>query len=220
MNHYKDYRRDELLEILWHLDEDHELTLTSLKQHDPDGIFTQDLATFSDNGILEVDGENITLTPTGKEIATGIIRRHRLAERLLTDVLGKTPEETENAACEFEHILAPELVESICTLLGHPKLCPHGAPIPKGHCCVESDKLVQSIVIRLSDMEVGKTSKVVLINTDDKIRMNKLLSLGIVPGVPITLMQKRPAIVVEVNQTQIALEKSVGDGINVWRMER
>src|ERR1700736_3178465 len=85
------------------------------------------------------DGKLIVeLTSRGRDRAGGIIRRHRLAERLFTDSLAMDSEsEIEQQACKFEHILSPEATDKICTFLGHPRTCPHGAPIPPGSCCTE-----------------------------------------------------------------------------------
>jgi DtxR family Mn-dependent transcriptional regulator len=78
----------------------------------------------------------VDLTERGRKKAADIIRRHRLAERLFTDSLALDSEtEIEQQACKFEHILSPEATEKICTFLGHPQTCPHGAPIPRGACC-------------------------------------------------------------------------------------
>ena len=78
----------------------------------------------------------VTLTPRGRNKAGSIIRRHRLAERLFTDSLAMDSEsEIEQQACKFEHILSPGATDKICTFLGHPRTCPHGAPIPPGPCC-------------------------------------------------------------------------------------
>jgi putative ABC transport system ATP-binding protein len=83
------------------------------------------------------DGSAIVeLTPRGRQRAGDIIRRHRLAERLFTDSLAMDSEtEIEQQACKFEHILSPEATDKICAFLGHPRTCPHGAPIPPGPCC-------------------------------------------------------------------------------------
>src|ERR1700724_2139850 len=84
----------------------------------------------------------VELTPRGRERAGSIIRRHRLAERLFTDSLAMDSEsEIEQQACKFEHILSPEATDKICTFLGHPKTCPHGAPIPPGLCCGRTSDL-------------------------------------------------------------------------------
>ena len=88
-------------------------------------------------GIFVSDGSAIvTLTPRGRSRAASIIRRHRLAERLFTDSLAMDSEsEIEQQACKFEHILSPGATDKICSFLGHPRTCPHGAPIPPGPCC-------------------------------------------------------------------------------------
>ena len=88
-------------------------------------------------GVSVGDGSLIVqLTARGRQRAADIIRRHRLAERLFTDSLALDSEtEIEQQACKFEHILSPEATDKICTFLGHPETCPHGAPIPPGQCC-------------------------------------------------------------------------------------
>jgi putative ABC transport system ATP-binding protein len=89
------------------------------------------------------DGSMIVeLTPRGRQRAADIIRRHRLAERLFTDSLALDSEsEIEQQACKFEHILSPEATDKICSFLGHPRTCPHGAPIPPGPCCGRTAEL-------------------------------------------------------------------------------
>jgi putative ABC transport system ATP-binding protein len=88
-------------------------------------------------GELPADGNLIVgFTERGRQRAADIIRRHRLAERLFMETLHMQDErQIEQQACKFEHILSPEATEKICTLLGHPKTCPHGSPIPPGACC-------------------------------------------------------------------------------------
>ena len=93
----------------------------------------------------------VEFTPRGRERAGNIIRRHRLAERLFTDSLAMDSEsEIEQQACKFEHILSPEVTDKICTFLGHPRTCPHGAPIPRGACCGRGSELTGSTISRAS----------------------------------------------------------------------
>ena len=89
------------------------------------------------DGVSTGDGSMIVeLTARGRQRAADIIRRHRLAERLFTDSLALDSEtEIEEQACKFEHILSPEVTDKICSFLGHPRTCPHGAAIPPGPCC-------------------------------------------------------------------------------------
>ena len=89
------------------------------------------------DGVSVGDGSMIVeFTPRGQQRAADIVRRHRLAERLFTDSLAMDSEtEIEQQACKFEHILSPQATDKICAFLGHPRTCPHGAPIPEGACC-------------------------------------------------------------------------------------
>ncbi len=85
----------------------------------------------------------VEFTERGSRMAADIIRRHRLAERLFTETLNMQNEsEVEQQACKFEHILSPEATERICAFLGHPRTCPHGAPIPEGACCSKAGRSV------------------------------------------------------------------------------
>ena len=96
-------------------------------------------------GVSTGDGSMIVeLTPRGRQRAADIVRRHRLAERLFTDSLAMDSEtEIEQQACKFEHILSPEATDKICAFLGHPRTCPHGAPIPPGPCCGRTAEFVK-----------------------------------------------------------------------------
>ena len=97
-------------------------------------------------GVSTGDGSMIVeLTVRGRQRAADVIRRHRLAERLFTDSLALDSEsEIEQQACKFEHILSQEATEKICTFLGHPPTCPHGAPIPPGPCCGRTETLART----------------------------------------------------------------------------
>ncbi|MBF0283519.1 MAG: metal-dependent transcriptional regulator [Magnetococcales bacterium] len=218
MNLETERRRDELLEMLWRLQErGGGMSLPELRRHDADQQYEGYLAEFKSNGAIRVEGDQISFTAKGLKRATDIVRRHRLAETLLVQIMGKTPSETEEAACEFEHVLAPELVNGICTLLGHPARCPHGLPIPEGACCQESRHAVESAVMPLSRMDVGAEARIASINTRDSVRLSRLLAYGLVPGASVTLTQRQPALVVDVERRQIAFEASVGNEIMVWR---
>ncbi|HKQ86232.1 MAG TPA: ATP-binding cassette domain-containing protein [Candidatus Acidoferrales bacterium] len=88
-------------------------------------------------GLLQVKNQEVALTKQGESRARDIVRRRRLAERLLTDTFSVADSEADSHACKFEHIISPELDQKICTFLNHPQTCPHGNPIPPGRCCPE-----------------------------------------------------------------------------------
>src|SRR5438309_8988385 len=83
-----------------------------------------------DEGYLELAGRTITLTGQGRSRAESVVRKHRLAERLLTDVIGLEWHKAHVEACRWEHVISDEVEERLVELLGHPTTCPHGNPIP------------------------------------------------------------------------------------------
>ncbi|MGH9245705.1 MAG: metal-dependent transcriptional regulator [Acidimicrobiales bacterium] len=81
------------------------------------------------DGYVKVDGR-IQLTPDGLALAEQVVRRHRLSERLLTDVLGLSWALAHTEADKWEHIVSNEVEAAIVRVLGNPNTCPHGNPIP------------------------------------------------------------------------------------------
>src|SRR5471032_2764160 len=89
------------------------------------------LKKLAEGGYLEyIARGEAKLTQKGLEVAVRVIRRHRLAERLLTDVLGMPWDEVHAEACRLEHAISARVEERLITLLGNPQSCPHGHPIP------------------------------------------------------------------------------------------
>jgi DtxR family transcriptional regulator, Mn-dependent transcriptional regulator len=210
-------KREEILEAIWTAEEKGYRSREQVQkeaQFDLDQAGLQDLR---DRGLITLEEDGIHLTLQGKEEAERIVRRHRLAERLLSDVLGMKAEEAEGDACEFEHVPVPEVTESICTLLGHPKECPHGSPIPEGKCCKEARRVVEKEVIPLDDLQAGETGVLAYINTRKHTRLHKLVAFGLCPGAIIKVHQKSPSFVIQHDQTQLALEADVAADIFVRR---
>lgn len=205
----------EVLEAIWTCEELGQCSLEAVKSrtHSNQTIDDAVLAELDRAGYITISSNKVKLTEKGKNEASPIIRRHRLAERLLTDVLGMTPDETEESACEYEHVLAPGLTEAICTLLGHPRECPHGSSIPEGECCKRADVSIQAAVKSLDDLDVNDNVKVAYIKTDDNVIINKLYFYGIAPGKTIKIRQKFPTFVVQLDHSQIALEKNIAEYI-------
>ena len=71
------------------------------------------------------------LTRKGRKLALDVLRRHRVAERLLVDLLGVSWEEAHDVACKWEHVLTPEMCDQVLERLNGPATCPHGNPIPE-----------------------------------------------------------------------------------------
>jgi DtxR family Mn-dependent transcriptional regulator len=177
------------------------------------------LASLEGEGLVRLDGAAVTLTDEGERRARGVVRRHRLAERLFKDLLAVSEKTMESQACEFEHILSPEATDSVCTLLGHPPTCPHGKPIPPGDCCGSYQKTVRPLVTGLASFELGARARIVFIAPKFHDRMDRLAALGVVPGSEVRLHQRAPSYVIEVGETTIALDPEIAGEIFVKRVE-
>ena len=92
-------------------------------------------------GLVQADGR-IRLTDAGRELAESVVRRHRLAERMLTDVLGLSWSEAHVEASSWEKVISPAVEKAINRLLGDPTTCPHGNPIPGSDYRPPSDRPV------------------------------------------------------------------------------
>src|SRR2546422_9337029 len=88
----------------------------------------------SEHGFVELHGDrSLHLTDKGRRLATTVVRRHRLAERLLVDVIGLEWEKVHREADRWEHAISADVEEKLVELLGDPATCPHGNPIPGSH---------------------------------------------------------------------------------------
>lgn len=170
-------------------------------------------------GLVELTETEARLTPQGSREAREIVRRHRLGETLFSQLFDLEEEEAERTACEFEHILSPQVTTSVCTYLGHPPVCPHGKAIPRGECCGTFRLEMEPLVKRLADLRLGEHAVIVFMAPDSKSRLARLSGIGVVPGGTLRLVQKRPSVVIEVGQTTLALDPEIADEIFVKRTE-
>ncbi|MBF0226375.1 MAG: metal-dependent transcriptional regulator [Desulfobacterales bacterium] len=207
--------KEEYLECLWGMKEQKSLLIDSLKKNINQTFDEKILDSLVADGFANIlDKEKkVVLTEKGESRAREIIRAHRIGERLLYDVFG---EDFEEGACEFEHIKSIELVDSICTLLGHPRECPHGKPIPEGECCKRSAKTAHNMIAPLTDLEIGQSAKIAYIECKDDSRMHKLNGLQIRPGTFVKLHQCYPCYVLECEGANIALDEDIVSNIRIW----
>ncbi len=210
---------DEVLEVVWILKEDGEEVSADriISRNVHNAIGPSLLDQIVDDGYLVRDGERYDFTDSGKERGEKIIRQHRLAERLLVDVLGMHEMSIESDACRFEHFLSPEVSDHICTLLGHPKKCPHGKPIPPGPCCIRAQRQVETAVVPLSELRSGQSGRIVYISTPHHQRLDRLTSLGLFPGRVVKVHQREPLFIIFLDETQLALEHELVEEVYVIR---
>ena len=204
-------RAQEILETLWISTMEEKRDSLSLGLSEREEAMSELLK----NGYIDISNQKARLKEKGKKEGEKVVRRHRLAERLLMDVLAMQKGLIHEVGCKFEHLLLKEVEENVCTLLGHPKACPHGKPIPPGKCCEKSAKEVARAVCLLKDLEVKDRGTIAYLATNDKERLHKLMAMGTLPGLPITMMQKFPSYVFQIGQSQFAIDQQMAEGIYV-----
>ncbi len=207
---------EEMLEYIWILEEDNgKVESTLMDDKFGDDIARTYLAVMVGKQLINLHDSIVKFTETGKKRAELIIRRHRIAERLLNDVLEMGGDEFERGACQFEHFVNEEIIASICTLLGHPAVCPHGKKIPPGECCTSARRNLGPVINPLSEIKSGEKVKVVYVTTKSHASLDRLSAIGVIPGLELIIHQKLPSIIVQYGETQLALDKDIAENIFV-----
>ena len=157
--------------------------------------------------------KGVRLTEKGRKVASNVVRRHRLAERFLTDILHLDWSEVHDAACKLEHALSPEILNPLENALGHPQTCPHGNPIPtkNGKVAVKTSK-------PLADLDSGEGGVIVKI-ADEKTDVLKILeSLGLMLGSYVQVDEKNPytgPLNIQVEGKRLEVERTLAEHVHV-----
>lgn len=208
---------DELLEAIWTCREDGRRSMSCVLDSAHVPVTTDCVETLAEMGLVrQSDDGFLELTSDGEERASNVIRRHRLAERLLVDILGLNEEQYEELACSFEHHVVPEVADAICTLLGHPETCPHGRPIPPGKDCQRRQTRVDAAVRPLDEAPLGLELRVAYLKPREHDRLHRLLSLGVSPGTRLRVHQRSPVLVVSLGESELAMDQNVAHDVFVW----
>ena len=165
-------------------------------------------------GRLERDGyitragdRSISFTESGQEHAEEIVRRHRLIERFLTDVLGIPWDEVHEEAERLEHAMSPVLEERMLAAIGDARTCPHGHPIRPG------DRIEG---VPLADVEPGASVRILRFENEAEDLLHHLKATGIEPGMVGTLdSHADDEVVVEAEGRKLSLTTSVAETVSV-----
>ncbi|MEI7817045.1 MAG: metal-dependent transcriptional regulator [Desulfuromonadales bacterium] len=205
---------EEILEALWIAVEESKLSAL-----DPQvtGIALEDPAylELTERALIEIRQGMVYFRPEGRDEGRMTIRRHRLAERLMMDVLNIRGEDGDYKACKFEHLLNEGVDEKICTMLNHPTTCPHGKPIPPGDCCHQARAEGDLGVVPLTEFKSGQEGEIAYIQTDDNKKMQKLMAMGVLPGNRIILTQAYPSYIFRVGYSEFAIDSNLAKEIFV-----
>lgn len=163
--------------------------------------------------VTHVPYKGVELTERGRRIAINVIRRHRLSERLLTDILLVKWSEAHQIACKLEHSFTGVLVKKLEKALGHPKTCPHGNPIP-----TQCGGIIEEKSEPLTNLKPKQKSVLVKIINEKHEVLDYLSTLGLMPQAFLEVVEKAPfngPITVKINGTKQALSLEIASIIYV-----
>ena len=165
-------------------------------------------------GLIDRPEGAVNLTLSGRQAALDIVRRHRLSERFLVDVLGLAWDEVHEEACQLEHALSPRVQQALEAFMDNPSVCPHGHPIPA------ADGSIAELVpgVPLCERTGGDEVEIVRIEDEDGELLSYLSSLGMFPGTSVRVCDIAPfkgPLLVEVGDARYALGRDVAEKIVV-----
>jgi len=150
--------------------------------------------------------EGASLTDVGLDKALGVIRRHRLWERFLTDVLGMKWDTVHEEACKLEHIASADVTERLATILGDADTCPHGHSIPDKDGNIKEQKAMP-----LDDFQPTQQACIVAVDVEDTKILKRIEELGLRPKVVVTILDKKAdgSLELEVGRKKLRLSSKL-----------
>jgi DtxR family Mn-dependent transcriptional regulator len=194
--------------------------------HQSGPTVSQTVARMERDGLLSVEGDrHLVLTPAGRVAAVAVMRKHRLAELLLVNVIGMPYEEAHEEACRWEHVMSDSVERKVYELLNRPTRSPYGNPIPG------LDKLGvpdEEPGVTASASSVGErnlafpglTGSVVVSRICESVQTNadvlrQLHAAGIDPGTTVTVAQERDSVTIDRSGDKIRLPREVASRVFV-----
>ena len=212
-------KQEEIMEAIWSAGENKTYSIDAIRKKCIADFTDADLSELERQGLIVRNADKILFSGEGKILAERIMRRHRLGEVLVSSILKLKGTEMEEIACKIEHALLPEVEESICTLLGHPEMCPDGKAIPRGSCCKSNLRVIKNVVTGLNELAPGERGKIMYIKPSCHSTLHQLMSFGLQPGVVVTVHRVNPAFCIKFENTELALDKEIVRSIFVWKVD-
>ena len=202
---------EEYIEIIYKLQKRNGMAKTkdlAENLHVVPGSITNTIEHLESHGLVTHEPyRGVKLTKNGEKLALNIVRRHRLAERLLTDILNAEWSTVHEDACKLEHALTKNVTDLLEERLGYPKFCPHGNPIP-----TEDGLIEEQPTISLTDAEQGKQYLVDRIVDEENVNLVQLAQKGIKPRVYVQILRSDGKhVVLSVNGVHQELSRDISD---------
>jgi DtxR family transcriptional regulator, iron-dependent repressor len=209
---------EEYLEAIWELEEEGtrviQARLAEHLGHSPPSV-SEMVRRLRDEGWVQVRDRALHLTPKGRDRAVSVVRKHRLAERLLTDIIGLPWHKTHIEACRWEHVISDEVEERLVALLENPTTCPHGNPIPGAG--PERDDL-----LALAEVKLGERVRLERVTEQVEVDLEALVYLddhGFIPGADAEVRSRAPdgTVTLDLDEGTIALGPALTTQLYVSR---
>ena len=217
---------EEYLETIYNMNAEDEVVIGARlaeKFHVSAPTVTEMLKRLVRDGYIEMDGKRqVLLTEAGFQAAEAVLRRHRLTERFLVDMLGMQWHQVHEEACRLEHFISGAVEERVIASLNNPTTCPHGNPIP-GAVANARTYLKDQGAVRLSKIVVGEKATIFCISEvveDEEALILYLHEKGLTPGTWLTVLaldEENENVRLQVKEREVCISKAVAAKIWVTR---
>ena len=220
---------EEYLETIYNMSAENEIVIGARlaeKFHVSAPTVTEMLKRLVRGGYVEMDNKRqVTLTEAGNQAAEAVLRRHRLTERFLVDMLGMQWHQVHEEACRLEHFISGAVEERVIASLHNPTTCPHGNPIP-GTVPNARTYLKDQGAVRLSNIAVGEQATILCISEvveDEESLILYLHEKGLTPGTHLSVLaqdsrsngeQQDEDFRLQVNRREVCISKAVA--AKIW----
>jgi DtxR family Mn-dependent transcriptional regulator len=189
--------------------------------HQSGPTVSQTVARMERDGLLIVENDrHLVLTELGRVQAVAVMRKHRLAELLLVNVIGMPYEEAHEEACRWEHVMSDSVERKVYELLNKPTRSPYGNPIP-GLDVLDDDRVISAGDASERNLAFpGLTGSVVVRRICESVQTNsgvlrQLHAAGIDPGATVTVAQERDGVTIDRSGDKIRLPREVASRVFV-----
>ncbi|MEM2930014.1 MAG: metal-dependent transcriptional regulator [Thermoproteota archaeon] len=183
------------------------------------GTVTNTVERLEEEGfVTHASYRGVRLTEKGRRIALQVVRRHRLSERLLVDILKMDWDKVHETACRLEHSLTEEVIEHLEEVLNYPKTCPHGNPIPN-----EQGTIFEEDTWSLSELAKGARGIIIKVVEEKPELLVFFRKLGLVPGALVKVVEKPrldELIGIEIGKEKSVLSVALASVIRVREVEQ
>jgi DtxR family transcriptional regulator, Mn-dependent transcriptional regulator len=160
----------------------------------------------------------VSILPAGRKIALEVVRHHRLLEAYLQQALGYSWDRVDAEAERLEHVISEEMEDRIDEVLGHPRVDPHGDPIP-----TKNGVVARTRHVALVDLQPGESAEIRRVADQSAAKLRQLAALGLVPGALVSVIEKGPfgeALVVRVGKSRHVLGAELASQVEVGRAKK